>query len=158
MLVWFAGAAVVAVWAVLRDPRLDYRLVAAGAVVPDLVDLVLGGPRALHTLVGSAVLLAAVVLSTSGRPAIRKRALALPFGTFLHLLLDGVWTIRELFWWPFFGGGFGDRGLPSFDRPLVVVAAQELAGALLFVLWAKTVGLDDPERRRRFVRTGTLEA
>lgn len=156
MLVWFAGCAVVAVWVVLRDPKVDYRLVAAGALVPDAVDLVLGGPRALHTLLGSVLVLGAVMAATVNRRELRKRALALPFGTFLHLLLDGLWTDRSLFWWPFFGSSFGDGGLPSFERPVSIVVAQEVAGLVVFGLWARTVGLTEPARRRHFVKTGHL--
>ncbi len=38
MFLWFAGLAVVGVWKVFGDTSIDYRLVIAGALAPDLVD------------------------------------------------------------------------------------------------------------------------
>lgn len=139
MALWFAGLAVVAVWAVLRDPRVDYRLVAVGALLPDVVDGVLGGPRLLHSLLFSAALLVAVVLVTVGRRDRRRRLLALPFGTFLHLVLDAVWTRPQVFWWPFLGSRVPPGRLPSLERPVAVVVAQEVAGAVALAWWWRRV-------------------
>jgi membrane-bound metal-dependent hydrolase YbcI (DUF457 family) len=134
MLLWFAGMSVLVVRHVFRDPAFDYRLVVVGAVVPDVVDAVAGGARLLHTLLFSAVLLAVVVLGTRGRRAVRRRALAVPIGTFLHLLLDGMWTRTQVFWWPFLGASFGSTGLPSAERPLALVLVQEAVGGAA-LLW-----------------------
>lgn len=136
MVLWFAGCSIVIVRAVFRDPRIDYRLVALGALLPDLVDVFLGGARYAHTLVASVGLLAVVMLATRrGRPA-RRRFLALPIGTLCHLVLDGVWTRRHLFWWPLFGSRLAGR-LPSLDRPIWLIAIQEVAGAVA-LLWFVT--------------------
>jgi hypothetical protein len=155
VLLWFAGAAVVVVWSVFRDPALDYRLVVAGVLLPDAVSVLAGGPWLLHTLAGSAALLVGVMLATRGRRAWRRRLLALPIGTFLHLVLDGVWTRTELFWWPAFGLSFGDAGVPSLDRGLSNIPL-ELAGAVALVWSWRRFGLDDRTRRATFVRTGHL--
>ena len=48
MLFWFAGLAVVIVWKVFGDPAIDYRLIMAGALAPDLVDALAGGLGVLH--------------------------------------------------------------------------------------------------------------
>ena len=157
MIFWFIGGSIVAVWVVLRDPKIDYRLVAAGALLPDIVDGVLGGARAMHTLVASGFILAAAMGGTVGNREVRKRALAVPFGTLLHLVLDSIWTWTDLFWWPFFGVSFGGAGLPSFERPVGIVIAQEVAGILMLVAWGRAVGLGDPKRRQGFVRTGRLD-
>ena len=156
MLLWFAGLAFVGVWQVFRDTAVDYRLVMLGAVTPDLVDGALGGARLLHTLVFSAVLLAVVMAATRGRRLLRRRLLALPIGTFAHLVLDAVWTRTEVFWWPFFGTSFGDRGLPSLDRPLALVLLQEAAGAAALAWCWSRFRLREPERRRQFLRHGRL--
>lgn len=155
MLLWFAGLAVALVWLVFRDPALDYRLVVVGALAPDAVDAVLGGARLLHTLAFSAALLAGVMLATRGRRAARRRLLALPIGTFAHLVLDAMWTRTEGFWWPALGGALEGR-LPSLDRPLPVLVVQELAGAAALWWCWRRFRLAEPERRRRLARTGRL--
>ena len=123
------------VWQVFRDPALDYRLVAAAAVAPDVVDGALGGARFLHTLLAAVATLFAVMLLTRRRRPARRRLLAVPIGLFCHLLLDGVWTDRHLFWWPSDGAGFAGRRLPSLDRPLLLVIAMEAVG-LAALVWS----------------------
>jgi inner membrane protein len=124
VLLWFAGGALVAVWQVFKDPAIDYRLVMAGAVAPDVVDAAFGGARLLHTLAFSVVLLCGVMLATRGRRGTRRRLLALPIGTFLHLVLDAMWARTEVFWWPAFGLDLPGDGLPSSDRPAAVLVVQ----------------------------------
>jgi hypothetical protein len=155
VLLWFAGMAILAVWLVFRDPAIDLRLVVAGALLPDLVDVWFGGPRIMHTVAGSVGLLAVVMAVTVGRRLLRRRLLALPIGTFLHLVLDGAWTNTEVFWWPVFGLGFGDAALPSVARgwwnlPL------EVAGAAVLIWAYSRFRLYEPERRTVFLRTGRV--
>lgn len=121
------------VWYVFRDPAFDYRLVMVGAVLPDVVDALAGGARLLHTLLFSVVLLMAVMVATRGRRRLRRRLLALPVGTFLHLVLDGMWAETQVFWWPFLGRSFGGAGLPSLERPVFVVVVMEAVGAVALV-------------------------
>ncbi len=156
MFFWFAGMSFVLVWAVFKDTAIDYRLVMAGALLPDAVDVFLGGPRVLHTLVFSVGLLMLVMLGTRGRRSLRRRLLALPIGTFCHLVLDATWTRSITFWWPFLGRRLSDEGLPSLERPVVLVGVLELAG-LAALLWCRSrFRLQEPERRRQFIRTGRL--
>jgi hypothetical protein len=154
---WFVGLSALVVWLVFRDPAFDYRLVALGALLPDLIDGVFGGARLLHKLLASVVLLVAVMLTTRHRRLARRRLLAVPIGTFLHLVLDAMWTVTEVFWWPFFGWSFEDAPLPSLDRPTGLVVLMELAGLAVIVWWWRRFGLDDPSRRRTFVRTGRVD-
>jgi hypothetical protein len=155
VLLWFAGGSFLAVWIVFRDPAIDHRLVMAGALLPDVVDAPTGGPWVAHTLLASVVLLTAVMLGTRGRRQLRRQLLALPIGTFLHLVLDGVWDRAEVFWWPLLGSGFGDAALPSIERGWWNVPL-ELAG-LAVLVWAwRRFRLDEPERRNRFLHTGRL--
>ena len=65
MFLWFIGVSFVFVWMVFRSPALDYRLVMLGSVLP-LGEVVLGGPRVLHTLLAAVALLVLVVLATRG--------------------------------------------------------------------------------------------
>lgn len=154
MLLWFAGASFLAVWLVFRDPAIDHRLVMAGAVLPDVVDGVTGGPWVLHSVVGSIVLLTVVMLGTIGRRLLRRRLIALPIGTFLHLVFDGAWTDTDSFWWPF-TGGFGDGRLPSLERGAVAVVLEVIGLAILVWVYRR-FGLDDATRRSYFLRTGRL--
>lgn len=155
MLLWFAGAAVVLVWQVFHERAIDHRVLIAGALLPDLIDAPFGGARIAHTVVASAILLVAVMLATRGRRAGRRRWLALPIGTFLHLLLDGVWTRSSTFWWPVLGGGL-EGSLPSVDHGLAVIVLEELVGAAALVWFWRRFRLDQPANRAAFVRTGRL--
>ena len=156
MLLWFAGMAFVLVWTVFKDTAIDYRLVMAGALLPDVVDVVFGGARVLHSLTFSVGLLVVVMLGTRGHRLRRRRLLAVPIGTFCHLLLDAMWTRTETFWWPFFGWSFTGDGLPSFDRPVALTLVLELVGSgALAWCWSR-FRLGEGARRREFVRTGRL--
>jgi hypothetical protein len=150
---WFVGAALVVAWVVFRDPAIDHRVLVAGALLPDAVDLPFGGARVAHTLLASVALLAAVMAVTRGRRAARRRWLALPIGTFVHLVADGAWTRAETFWWPFLGGELAGP-LPSLDHGLAVVLAMELAGAVAVAWFVTRTGLAAPAARATFWRTG----
>lgn len=155
MVLWFAGMAFVCVWAVFKDPAIDHRLVIVGALLPDLVDVWSGGRWLAHTVLFSIVLLTLVMLGTRGHRLLRRRLLALPIGTFLHLVLDGMWTDKQVFWWPVYGSSFGDRSLPSIGRGWLDVPLELLG--LLALVWAwRRFRLAEPERRRYFLRTGRL--
>ena len=156
MLLWFAGLSFVLVWSVFKDTALDYRLVMLGAVLPDLVDAAFGGARYAHTLLGSVAFLVIVMLATRGRRLLRRRLLALPIGTFCHLLLDAMWARNRTFWWPFLGRRFSGGGIPSLHRPLALVVVEELVGlAALAWCWGR-FRLGEPPRRAAFLRTGRL--
>jgi hypothetical protein len=156
VILWFAGGAVVLSWMVFHDPAFDYRLVVIGALLPDGPDALAGGARVFHTLAAGVAVLAGVMLATRHRRRLRRRLLAVPIGMFLHLLLDGAWTHRRLFWWPAFGWSFGRVPLPVATRPAAVLALQEVVGAaLLWWAWVR-FRLVEPERRRRFFKTGYL--
>lgn len=155
MVLWFAGVSVVLVWLVFRSPALDYRLVMLGSVLP-LGEALLGGPRLLHALVTSVVLLGVVMLATQRRRLVRRRWISLPIGLMMHLLLDGVWTRSEVFWWPFFGLAFPDGQVPELERPPGVVLLLEVIGVGCLVWSWRTFRLDEPANRERFLRSGQL--
>ncbi len=150
-----AGLALVLVWLIFRDPAIDYRLVVVGSLLPDLLDAPFGGARVMHTVLASAVLLVGVMLATRHRRQARRRLLAVPIGTFLHLLVDGMWTRAETFWWPFLGRGLGG-GLPPLDRPLAVLVVQELLGAATLAWLWREWDLANPQVRRNLWHTGRL--
>lgn len=155
MFLWFAGMSVVIVWQVFRSPALDYRLVMLGAVLP-VGELLLGGPRVLHTLLFVVVLLGVVMLATRNRRLVRRRLIGLPIGMMLHLVLDGVWALAEVFWWPAFGFAFPDGPLPELDRPVGLIILLDLAGVVALAWCWRAFGFADKRRRDDFLRTGHL--
>ncbi len=162
MLLWFAGMSLVLMWVVFRDPAIDHRLVIVGALLPDLVDVVVGGgfgaeAGVAHTLVFAVALMFAIMGATIGRRLWRRRLLAIPIGWFFHLILDPVWSNAELFWWPVKGASFGDVPLPAFDRSPVLAVVLEVVGALALVWAWRRFGLSDQLRRVTFARTGRID-
>jgi membrane-bound metal-dependent hydrolase YbcI (DUF457 family) len=155
VLLWFAGAAVVIVWAVFHDPAIDHRLLIAGALLPDAVDVWSGGRWFAHSVLFSVLLLTVVMLATTGRGnrLRRRRFLALPIGTFLHLVLDGMWTDKHVFWWPAFGTSFGSSDLPSLERGLANVPLEVL-GLVALAWMVRRFRLGEPERRRLLLTSG----
>lgn len=155
MFLWFIATSVLTVYAVFNDPRFDYRPLALGAVIPDLLDGPFGGARVLHSLVGAVGLLVVAMLVSIGRRPLRKRLLAVPIGVLLHIVFDGAFTDPDVFWWPF-TGGFDDAQLPVAERTLALNLLLEAVGAaMLWWVW-KAFGLRDATRRRQLVRTGQL--
>lgn len=155
MFFWFIATAILAVSFVFRDPGFDYRLLMVGSVVP-LLDGLVGGVGALHSVTVSIVLLAVVMLSTTGRRPIRKVLLGLPIGMILHLVFDAAWTDTDVFWWPFTGWELTDDELPVVARGWVSLALEAIGIALFVYVW-RSAGLGDDERRRWFRRTGQLQ-
>ena len=171
MIFWHLGGTIVAFRYVFRDPNIDLRFLALGSVLPDLIDKPIGtilladsfqsGQIFGHSLLFSSLAMAAALALT--RPGIwRKRLLALAIGSLFHLVLDGMWTIRETFLWPAFGwafppgpeaywGGLLERVLSD---PWRIV--QELAGISYLIYLARKAELGDAGRRRQFWKTRVI--
>jgi hypothetical protein len=156
VLLWFLGGSLVLAWLIFHDPGIDYRVLLAGAVLPDMIDVAFGGARAFHSLVLAVVLLAIVVLATIGRRAARRRWIFVPIGVLFHLVLDGAFAVTAVFWWPFTGWSFDDEPLPSVDRG-VWSLVLELVGLAALVWFWRRFGLADRRRRAAFLRTGHLD-
>ncbi len=151
---WFGGLSFVFVAWVFASPAIDYRLVALGAVVPS-VELVFGGPWALHTLLAPVVAMGLIMMVFMGRRLVQRRWLGLPIGMFMYLVLDFDWTRTTLFWWPLFGWRADAADIPSW-RPVPVLVAMELVGLGALVYAVRRYRLDDPATRRLLVREGRL--
>ena len=155
MFLWFLGTSAIAVWFVFRDDRFDYRVLFLGALLPDVVDMFSGGAWVMHSVTASVVVLAAVMVVARRGSERRRRWLALPIGTFMHLVFDGAFNNTTVFWWPFTGGSFGGSRIPSLDR-IGLDIALEVAGALMLAWMWRTNGLSNPVDRSRFIRSGRL--
>jgi hypothetical protein len=109
MLFWHVGGVFFLFRWIFRDPKVDFRLLALGAVLPDLIDLLLGvfigGPttqRIGHSLAMPS-LAAVCLLLTTRRGRQRRTLMTVVVAWLFHLVLDGVWLREEVFLWPFFG-------------------------------------------------------
>jgi hypothetical protein len=153
---WYVAGSVLIVWAVFRSQGVDYRLVAAGSLLPLVLDAPWRRPAFGHTLLAAVVLLIAVMVATIGRPRLlRRRLLCLPIGMLCGLVLGGAWTDTHVLWWPTLGTGFPhDALLPAWG----VVALEELAGIALLAWMVDRFGLRRPAERDAFLRTGRLAA
>jgi hypothetical protein len=155
MLLWFVFGAIFGVWNVFQSPGLDFRLIAAGALLPELIDLPFGAQAYAHTLLAATLVLIATMLATTGRGRRlrRRRALGLAIGWFAGLVLSAAWTHKEVFWWPAFGVARPDAAL--FGSWPVVTVEEFLGAAAAWWTWSR-FGLRDATRRRDFLRRGRL--
>ncbi len=155
MFFWFVGSAALAVWLVFRDDRFDYRVLALGALAPDIVDGVAGGTGVAHSVTTSVVVMAAVMALTVGRRPTRRRWLALPIGMFLHLVADGVFSNTAAFWWPFAGLSLDGGPLPSIERGWWSLVLEVVGVAMIAFLWRRH-SLGDPAQRSLLITQGRL--
>lgn len=171
MIAWHVGATLFLFRWIFRDPKVDVRFLAVGAVLPDLVDMPLGtliladryssSELWFHSLAVSSLVIIAILLAT--RRGRRRRAwMALAIGMMFHLLIDGVWTSSEVFAWPFFGldlpsgprpywAGVWDRALSDPWRWI-----EELVGIGYLVTLARRARLGDGKTATEVLRTGRL--
>lgn len=154
MLIWYAVLGAVGVWAVFDSPAVDYRMVMAGAVLP-VAEVALGRPGPLHSLVTAVLFLTGVMLVTRGRRLVRRRWLGLPIGLLAYLVLSGTFADTEAFWWPLRGIALSDSPPPELARGVLSVVL-EVVGVGVGLWWYRRVGLDDPDARTAFRRTGQL--
>ena len=169
MLLYHVAGAILLFRYVFRDPKVDVRLLALGAVLPNLIDKPLGtvlwpdyfGADRLfgHSLLfPTAIMVVALLVTRRGRR--RRGIMAVAIGAMLHLLLDGMWTSTSTFLWPLFGVAFepgradywGNFG--AILTPTAIV--QELAGLAYLVYLYRSRGLADAGARRAVLATGRL--
>jgi membrane-bound metal-dependent hydrolase YbcI (DUF457 family) len=165
MFFWHVGASTFLFRWIFRDPAVDLRFLAVGAVLPNLVDLpvalALGFPDDAHRLWGHAlavpIAFMVTLLVVTRRGPTRKRWMALTVGVFLHLFLDQMWALPETLLWPFLGTGFSDMGVGSFDDLVASVDVWAILGEVAGLAYLAFVwGWAPPEDRAAFARTGVL--
>ena len=167
MIFWHVGGTIAVVRYVFKDPAMDLRFLAFGAILPDLIDKPIGwllydtGRVFAHALVFPVGLLAVVMFATRRGTARRKAWLGLPIGALLHLFLDVRFAQPEGFWWPFLGFDFpgsdsalGARILDTLTDPWII--AGEIVGLWYLTSLYRRAGLRDPARRDEFLVTGRL--
>ncbi len=112
MIFWHLGGATFLFRWIFRDPKVDLRFLALGALAADAIDLIIGvvmgdptRQRLGHALVTPSLVTVAVLLVT-GRGRRRKMWMTVVVAWLFHLLLDGIWVRPETLFWPFFGWSF----------------------------------------------------
>ncbi|MDH5372372.1 MAG: metal-dependent hydrolase [Acidimicrobiia bacterium] len=172
MIFWHLGGTILAFRYVFRDPNIDLRFLALGSVLPDLIDKPIGtilladsfqsGQIFGHSLLFSSLTMA-MVLAFTRQGIWRKRLLALAIGSLFHLVLDGMWTVRETFLWPAFGWEFPPGPEAYWERLLERVLSdpwrilQELAGVSYLIYLARKADFGDAQLRRQFWKTGVIQ-
>jgi inner membrane protein len=149
--------------------RIDLRLLALAALLPDVIDKPLGhyllpavfdsGRIFAHTL------LFTLVLGGLGFWLYRKRGrlwcLTLAMGSASHLALDSMWQTPQTLLWPAFGWEFPNSGVTDLWRTLwealtshPSVYVPEIIGIAVFAFIG--VRLITKGRLRHFLRHGRL--
>lgn len=171
MLLWHLGMTTLIARYVFRDPSMDLRWLAVGAVLPDVIDKPIGSivwndvfhtHRVFaHAMVAPAATLLLVMAVTRRGTSGRKAAIVVVLGWFVHLVLDGVWASPEAFLWPLFGFEFPPIAGSEFGRLLrdmlsnpLVWAGEAIGAAYLVYLWRTR--LSEPGDVSRFVGTGRI--
>ena len=173
MLFWHLGLTCLIVFLALGTRRIDYRVVLLGSLIPDLLDKPVG--RILfeerfhtsrlygHTLLFVVVLLLAVQLALRGSTA--RRWFILPIAVLIHLALDGMWNDPVTLFWPLFSTTFPPDPVENYWlevllRPLEHPweLAKELVGLGVLLYLFRAFDLQDPMRRREFLRSGRLHS
>ena len=171
MFLWHIGATVALGRYVFRDAAMDLRWLAAGSILPDVIDkpiasILFNDTFHAHRVYGHTLafpvlgLVAALVFPRRGS-RIRKAAFAVVLGVFMHLVLDGAWTSPDAFLWPLFGWAFPTSSGSDFATlvrtmvtdPLVWVG-EGFGAAYLIYLWRRH--LNAPGALRRFLRDGRI--
>ena len=150
MILWHIGIAVAIVYVTLGRRRIDFRMIALGAVLPDLVDL--GARRIGHSMLAAVVVSVVVIVLTRGER--RLSLFGLGVGWLLHLVGDAMWEIPKTFLWPAFGTEFGDTA-SDYSLSLWPLVG-ELAGALILWWFWVAFELGKGDRFRTFLRDGHL--
>ena len=163
------GVAALIVYVSLGRRRIDYRFILVGAILPDLIDGVLGlaiftgrpGRWIAHSMLAVVVIAIVILLAFKGER--RLAVFGLAVGWFLHLVGDAMWEAPETFLWPAFGSEFATAPHEPYSWDLVTdplahlsTWAGELVGiAVLVWFWiAFRLGADD--RFKLWLKDGYL--
>jgi hypothetical protein len=171
LFLWHLGTAAALVYVTLGRRRIDYRFVLLGAVLPDLLDGVLGlfffdGPAGrwiAHSLL--TVVVVAVVIILGSRGETRLAIFGIAVGWLLHLVADGMWEAPKTFLWPAFGSEFATTPAEPYSWDLLVHPWDHLAtwggeilGVAILVWFYVAFEMARDGRLKVFLKDGYLRA
>ncbi len=169
MILWHLGLATLIVYVTLGRRRIDYRFILLGAILPDIVDPVVGlvvaqgpsGRGVAHSILAVVVVSVAIIVGLRGET--RLAWFGLGVGWLLHLVGDGMWSSPETFFWPAFGNTFSATPAEPYSWDLFVhpldhlsTWAGELVGFAILVWFWVAFELGRDGRARLFLRDGYL--
>ncbi len=132
-----------------KNFRIDYRWVAFGALLPDLIDKPLGRIILAETIGSGRIfahtLLFGILLVLAGyflyQRTADSRPLVLAGASFCHLLEDQLWKSPAVFFWPFLGRSFPrDQISGNFIEYLAVVFNHAYDPAYTGVFTSEIIG------------------
>ena len=158
MFLWFCISSILGIALIFRSPYLDYRLLAVGSVLP-LFERLAGFQWIFHTLFFGVFVLMSIMLLGKGKRKIQRKMLPIPIGLLTHLILDGTWTKKEIFWWPLTGrdlmGSEVNRLEFSFMPTGMIL---EILGIIFALYGFKKFSLREQRNRSAFIKKGHLLA
>ena len=169
MLLWHLGIATLIVYVTLGRRRIDYRMILIGAVLPDIVDGVLGlflfegqaGRWIAHSLLAAIVVTVVIILGFKGDT--RQSLFGLGVGWLLHLVADGMWQAPQTFLWPAFGTEFSTSPPEPYTWDLFLdpiahlsTWGAELIGLGILAWFWVAFRLGERDRFRLFLSDGYL--
>jgi hypothetical protein len=169
VILWHLGLATVIVYVTLGRRRIDYRYILIGAILPDIVDGMLGlfvfdGPSGrwiAHSLIANVVVTVAIILFFRGET--RLAVFGLGVGWLTHLVGDAMWDAPQTFFWPLAGTGFADSPAEPYSWSLFTAPFDhvwtwlgELAGLGVLAWFWVGFELGDQQRRKLFLKDGYL--
>jgi hypothetical protein len=150
---------------------IDYRFVAIGSILPDLIDKPIGGfffrnefhnSRLFgHTLLFSGILLVIGLFLMIKNKNRSNKIFLLGICSLIHQGLDSMWLYPATFYWPFLGWKFPTRLegkwlMEGFKRllsdPSYFIA--EIVGAIIVIFFV--VRLIKNKKVKEFLKTGIL--
>lgn len=170
MIFWHLGGAVFLFRLAFKDSDADLRFLAVGALLPDMIEWVVGWsvPAAGTTrFIGHSLafclglLVTALVLTRRGSRG-RKRAVVVAVGAIIHLVLDLGWIDPQLLLWPMLGYEFPTgietdwAGLARLSVADPLPVGQEVVGFAYLAWLARRARLGDPRHWALLWRSGTL--
>lgn len=169
MIFWHLGLATVIVYVTLGRRRIDYRFVLLGAILPDLVDGLLGlfffdGPSGRwvsHSILAVIVVSVLIILGLKGDR--RLSIFGIAVGWLLHLVADGMWGAPLTFLWPAFGTEFSMIPAEPYTWDLLAhpwdhlgTWAGELVGLAILAWFWVAFELGKDNRFSLFLKDGYL--
>jgi membrane-bound metal-dependent hydrolase YbcI (DUF457 family) len=133
-----------------KNFRFDYRWVAFGALLPDIIDKPLGKIILAETIGSGRIyahtLLFVILLAVAGYLYYQKKEqncfLVLAGASFCHLLEDRMWNSPRVFFWPLFGWSFSkDTGYSSFFEYFMKIFSRAYDPGSLGVFVPEIIGL-----------------
>ena len=158
MFLWFCIPSIVGIALIFRSPFLDYRLLALGASLP-LLETLAGFQWVLHTLFFGVFVLSSIMFFGKGNRKIQQKLLPIPVGLLTHLVLDGTWTEKEIFWWPVTGRDLMGVEVSRLEVSFLPIGIILETLGILIALWGwRKFELNKQVNLEAFVKRGHLLA